>query len=115
MTRAITRDEIKRRLDHEGSVVLVEALPEKYFRDAHLPGAIRINHDEVTARAPTLLPDKAASVIVYCASAACQNSGKAARTLEDMGYVNVLVYEGGKEDWIGASLPTHTAPYTKGH
>ena len=106
MTRAITRDEIKRRLDHEGSVVLVEALPEKYFVDAHLPGAIRINHDEVAAKAPSLLPDRHASVIVYCASAACQNSGKAARTLEDMGYANVLVYEGGKEDWMAGGLPT---------
>ena len=110
MTQAITRDEIKRRRDHDGSVVLVEALPEKYFRDAHLPGAIRINHDEVAAKAPSLLPDKEASVIVYCASAACENSGKAAKALEEMGYANILVYKGGKDDWMEAGLPTQTAP-----
>ena len=106
MTQAITRDEIKLRLDDEVSFVLVEALPEKYFVDAHLPGAIRINHDEVAAKAPSLLPDRHASVIVYCASVACENSAIAAKALEDMGYANVLVYEGGKEDWLAGGLPT---------
>ena len=68
MTQAITRDEIKQRQDDKSSFVFVEALPEKYFVDAHLPGAVRINHDEVAAKAPSLLPDKETPVIVSCLS-----------------------------------------------
>jgi len=84
---------------------LVEALPEKYYRDGHLPGAILLPHDEVRARAGALLPDTDDFIVVYCANTACQNSRIAAQTLATMGYTNVAEYEEGKQDWIEAGLP----------
>lgn len=84
---------------------LVEALPERYFVDAHLPGAVNIPHDAVDALAPALLPDKAAAIVVYCASASCRNSDLAAARLERLGYGAVRVYGGGKQDWVEAGLP----------
>jgi len=62
----ITRDELKTALDQK-SVTLVETLPAPYFRHTHLPGALNLLPDEVEARAPVLLPDKKAAVVVYCA------------------------------------------------
>lgn len=55
--------------------------------------------------APGVLPDRNAEIVVYCASATCQNSHIAARVLEQMGYGNVAVYPGGKQDWQDAGLP----------
>ena len=54
------------------------------------------------------MPDKAAEVVVYCASATCQNSHIAARILEQAGYASVAVYAGGKQDWseAGGALET---------
>lgn len=104
MFQTITRDVLKTKLNRK-DVILVEALPEKYFRHSHLPGAINIPHDQVDALAPALLPEKAAEIVVYCANAACQNSRIAARRLGEIGYVNVAVYEPGKADWVEAGLP----------
>ncbi|AEW92771.1 MULTISPECIES: rhodanese-like domain-containing protein [Streptomycetaceae] len=107
MVRRITRDEVKRKIDG-GKVTVVEALPASYYEQAHLPGALNLPHDEVDKLAPELIPDKAAEVIVYCANSPCQNSGIAARRLDELGYTNVYEYDEGKDDWIGAGLPTES-------
>lgn len=86
-------------------VTLVEALPEQYYRDWHLPGARHLPHDQVRQLAPSVLPDKGAEIVVYCASASCQNSHIAAKVLEQLGYTRVSVYAGGKQDWQEAGLP----------
>lgn len=104
--RTIERDAVKRHLDNADPVVLVEALPAKYYNDAHLPGAVQINHDEIAQKSPALLPDKSAKIIVYCANTACANSSKAADALEGLGYTNVHEYVEGKADWRAAGLPT---------
>ncbi len=65
--RTITRDELKAALDR-GDVTLVETLPAPNFRHTHLPGALNLPPDEIEARAPVLLPNKNAAIIVYCAS-----------------------------------------------
>jgi rhodanese-related sulfurtransferase len=103
--RHITREELRSALGNGAKVTLVEALPEKYWRDGHLPGAIQIDHTEVAEKAGDLLPDKGAKVVVYCASTECQNSTKAARTLEALGYTDVYEYVEGKKDWADAGLP----------
>ncbi len=108
MVDVITRDELKAKLDGRNKITLVEALPEKYYRHAHLPGAINIPHDQVDALAPVLLPEKEAEIIVYCANGLCKNSGIAAQRLVDLGYSNVRDYHEGKADWIEAGLPIET-------
>ena len=106
--RHIQRDDIHAHIRAGTPMQLVEALPEKYYRDRHLPGAILLPHDEVRDRADTLLPDKDAFIVVYCANTACQNSRVAARTLASMGYTNVAEYVEGKQDWTEAGLPVET-------
>ncbi|CAA9436614.1 MAG: hypothetical protein AVDCRST_MAG03-3653 [uncultured Rubrobacteraceae bacterium] len=106
--KTISREELKRKLDGDESVVLVETLGPAYYEDAHLPGAINIPHTQVDELAPRLLPDKTAPVVVYCSNKACQNSPQAAGRLGSLGYENVFDYEEGKQDWIGAGLPTES-------
>lgn len=104
MYKQIDRDTLRRRLAGPVRPVLVEALPEKYYRDWHLPGARHMPHDEVDSLAPRVLPDKSAEIVVYCANRSCQNSHAAAGRLEQLGYENVSVYAGGKQDWSEAGL-----------
>jgi rhodanese-related sulfurtransferase len=104
MVKLITRDEVKRRID-AGSAIVVEALPQEYYAKAHLPRALNLPMDDVDTLAPALLPGKEAEVIVYCANSPCQNSGKVANRLAELGYTNVFDYDEGKDDWIGAGLP----------
>ncbi len=107
MTQIVTREELLNRMN--SGAVLVEALPEKYYRDWHLPGARHMPHDQVHQLAENVLPDKSAQIVVYCASDTCQNSHIAARLLSQMDYSNVAVYAGGKKDWSDAKLPMETS------
>ena len=104
LTTEISRDDLYRDLTDATPPVLVEALGPAYYDDAHLPGALNMPPDQVDRLAPVLLPDKDARVVVYC-SGTCHNSEIAARRLEELGYRDVLVYLGGKEDWVEHGLP----------
>lgn len=105
MTNKITREELKARLDRGEALTIVEALPAQYYRRAHLPGARLLPHDEVDELAPTVLPDRDALIVVYCANLPCPNSEIAAARLSELGYTNVREYAEGKQDWIDAGYP----------
>ena len=104
MVKTIDREELSRKLARANPPLLAEALPEKYYRDWHLPGARHLPHDEVDRLAAGVLPDKSAEIVVYCASRSCRNSHIAAAKLAQLGYENVAVYAGGKQEWSEAGL-----------
>ena len=106
--RAIDRDGVAATIDARAALV-VEALPLPYFEDAHLPGARNLPHDSDEATIAAVLPDREATVVVYCSNLACQNSTILSRRLAQLGYVDVREYEGGKEDWITAGLPVESS------
>ena len=62
----ITRDELKAKMNRGEDFVLVDTMPERYYRHSHLPGAINLPADEVGERAPELQPDRDAEIVVYC-------------------------------------------------
>jgi len=101
----ITLEELKSRLGSTVPPVLLEALPERYYAQKHLPGARLFPHDHVEELAPRLAPDKNAAIVVYCASRTCQNSHLAAQRLRHLGYSDVAVYAGGKQEWEESGLP----------
>jgi rhodanese-related sulfurtransferase len=103
--RTISREELLDALNIAEPVLLLEALPEKYYAAGHLPGALHFPHDRVDALASHVIPDKAQPVVVYCASDTCKNSHLAAEALERLGYTHVRVYLGGKQEWQAAGLP----------
>jgi rhodanese-related sulfurtransferase len=104
LTPRITRQELQARLTEEPRPSVVEVLGSGYWADAHLPGALNIPADQVDRLAGRLLPHLDAEIIVY-GSNTSKNSDVAARRLADLGYKRVLVYDGGKEDWIEHGLP----------
>lgn len=90
----------------DGEVVLLEALPPAYYDAEHLPGAKNLPLDEIETLAGVLVPDRSTPIVTYCTGRSCPNSGIAAARLRRLGYTNVRAYEAGKEDWLGAGLPT---------
>lgn len=65
MESAITRDELKAKLERGDDFVLVDALGEGYYRHSHLPGAINLPLESIQ-RAWEVIPDREADVVVYC-------------------------------------------------
>ena len=102
--KTISRTEIQDALTAREPLLLLEALPERYYSPAHLPGAIHFPHDRVDELAASVIPRLDSAVVVYCASDTCKNSHIAADALERLGYTNVRVYVGGKKDWQDAGL-----------
>ncbi len=105
MTSIITRDELKVGLE-AGTITAVDALPQSYYTQQHLPGALSLVADDVETRTAGLLPDKDAMIVTYCSNPACQNSTQVAAKLERLGYTNVSKYADGIQDWTEAGLPT---------
>ena len=68
MSKTILRAELKAKIDRGDSFTLVETLAPTAYQHAHLPGAINLPPDQVMQLAVTLLPDKQAEIVVYCAS-----------------------------------------------
>lgn len=108
MTKTITREQIKEKLDAGAPMTIIEALPQKYFDAEHLPGSVNIPHDVIQVLAPEMLPDKDGFIVVYCASTECRNSKIATDTLQQLGYSNVFEYVEGKRHWLEANFPIET-------
>jgi len=68
MVKTISRDDLREKIDRGDKFSLVETLPNVAYQHAHLPGAINMPPDRVTELASSLLPDKRADIVVYCAS-----------------------------------------------
>ena len=108
MPKNIERDELHSLIANSGAAIVIEALPEKYFAEGHLPGAKHLPHDQVKDGAGIVAPDKDAAIVVYCANADCCNSHEAAADFEALGYADVSVYSGGKKDWQDAGFKLET-------
>lgn len=103
--RTITLTELASKLEARTPLVLLEALPEHHYQKEHLPTARNLPHDQVERLAAALIPAKTTEVVVYCASATCRNSDTAATALARLGYGDVRVFSGGKQEWAAAGLP----------
>ena len=78
------------------------------YEAGHIPGAINIPVADLRAEAPTRIPDRHKTVVVYCANPACTASDSAADILIEMGYTDVHDYRGGKEHWREGGLEITT-------
>ena len=68
MVQTISRDELKAKIDRNDHFLLVETLAKTAYDHAHLPGAINLPPDTISSAGPSILPDKNAEIVVYCAS-----------------------------------------------
>ena len=87
----ITAEEAKELMD-SSEVTLVDVRTPDEYAEVRIDGAILIPHNEISARAETELPNKDATIIVYCASGV--RAQQAAGILVDLGYTHVSTMGG---------------------
>jgi rhodanese-related sulfurtransferase len=98
-------------------VQLVEALPADAFAAEHIPGGRNVPGQMSAELAARVAPDRAGTVVVYCSGPYCNRSKIAAAAFARLGYADVRVYAGGKQDWAEAGLAfegSHTPAPTAG-
>jgi len=91
----IDADEAKEMMENE-DVIILDVRTEAEFEEEHIEGAILIPDYEIEELAEEKLPDKEATILVYCRTG--RRSELASRELIEMGYTNVYDF-GGIVDW----------------
>ena len=83
-------------------VVDVRELDE--WTEGRIPGAIHIPRGNLESRIEQAAPDRAQPILLYCAAG--NRSAFATKSLEELGYENVISLAGGYTDWKRSGLPT---------
>ncbi len=86
-----------RSVELAGDAVLVDVRRHDEWEQGHIPGAIHIPRGSLESRIEGLVPDRAATIVVYCASG--ERSAFGAKSLADLGYEHVSSLAGGFTDW----------------
>jgi molybdopterin/thiamine biosynthesis adenylyltransferase/rhodanese-related sulfurtransferase len=101
----IDTEEAARRIAGGGTVVLDVREPDE-FEQGTLAGVVHIPRGHLEAQVETRIVDKTAPVIVYCAGGV--RSAFAAKTLQELGYQNVVSMAGGFGRWKDEGRPWKT-------
>lgn len=96
-------DDVKRRLEHDEPLILVDVREESEYAKDHLPGAIHLGKGVVERDIESKVPDTSAEVILYCGGGF--RSALAAENLQRMGYTNVVSMDGGIREWRNKNYP----------
>jgi rhodanese-related sulfurtransferase len=96
--------DVKRRLDADEKLNLVDVREDSEWAKGHLPGAQHLSKGIIERDIETAIPDKNAEVILYCGGGF--RSALAADNLQKMGYKNVISMDGGWRGWTEAGHPT---------
>lgn len=87
----------------KGGVPFLDVRGEKEYRSGHIPGAINIPRGLLEFVVGDKLPDKDATIVVYCKTGG--RSCLASYTLVEMGYKNIKNMDGGWKAWVDAGYP----------
>ena len=86
-----------------GEPVVVDVREQDEWDEGHIPGAVHIPRGHLESRIERLAPDAARPVVVYCSQG--NRSVFAAKTLEELGYEDVVSLAGGFTDWKRNGFP----------
>ncbi|MDX6520086.1 MAG: sulfur-carrier protein adenylyltransferase/sulfurtransferase, partial [Gaiellales bacterium] len=95
--REISPKEAAQKLAAGPRPVLLDVRERDEWEQGHIPGAIHIPRGNLESRIDNAVPDRNASVIVYCAAG--NRSAYAAKTLAELGFGDVLSISGGFSQW----------------
>src|SRR5688572_30765936 len=92
-----------RELLAEADAAVVDVRERDEWAEGHIPGAVHIPRGSLESRIEGVVPDRSQTVVVYCGSGS--RSIFAAKTLEELGYENVVSLSGGFTDWKRNGFP----------
>src|ERR1041384_599876 len=87
----------------EGAVV-VDVRERDEWVEGHIPGAVHVPRGNLESRIEQAIPNRSRPLLLYCAVGA--RSAFAAKTLEELGYENVVHLAGGFTEWKRNGFPT---------
>jgi molybdopterin/thiamine biosynthesis adenylyltransferase/rhodanese-related sulfurtransferase len=92
-----------RELLDSGEPLVLDVREQDEWDEGHLPGAIHIPRGNLESRIERAESDHTRQIVVYCAAG--NRSAFAAKTLEELGYEDVVSIAGGFTDWKRNGFP----------
>jgi sulfur-carrier protein adenylyltransferase/sulfurtransferase len=86
-----------------GEPLVVDVREQDEWDEGHIPGAVHVPRGHLESRIERLAPNAARPVVVYCSQG--NRSVFAAKTLEELGYEDVVSLAGGFTDWKRNGFP----------
>lgn len=104
--RVVSLEDLKRRLDANEVLTLVDVREKDEVRAGFIPGAISIPRGFLEMQAEQKLPKKDATIVLYCAGGT--RSAFAAKALQDLGYTRIESANPGFTRWKDVGYPVAT-------
>lgn len=93
----------QQRENGQQEIVLVDVREKNEWNEGYIPGAIHVPRGFLELQIEEAVPDKDKTVVLYCAGGV--RSLIAGKTLQEMGYQNVVSMSGGYGFWKGSGRP----------
>jgi molybdopterin/thiamine biosynthesis adenylyltransferase/rhodanese-related sulfurtransferase len=101
--KEVSLEDLKRRIEAGEAFHLVDVREGEEYRAGYIRGAVSVPRGHLESKIETAVPDKSAKVILYCAGGT--RSALAARTLAEMGYVDIESANPGFVRWKDRGYP----------
>lgn len=101
--REVSVHQVHNELNPDEGFTLLDVREKDEWDQGHLTRAIFLPRGFLEVKADKTLTDKAQPIVVYCAGGV--RSALAAKTLQDLGYSNVVSMAGGFNEWKNSGLP----------
>lgn len=96
--------DVKKRIDANERLILVDVREDNEWAKGHLPGAVHMGKGVIERDIEKQVPDVRTKLVLYCGGGF--RSALVADNLQKMGYTNVESMDGGWRGWTEAGLPT---------
>lgn len=94
--KKLSAQEAKARIDSGDELIILDVREDYEYSAGHISGALLLPVGQIAQKAPELLPDKNAEILLYCRSG--NRSRTAALQMVELGYTNVYDF-GGIINW----------------
>lgn len=95
----LTHDEAREIMHSKPDAIVLDVRTQEEYEKKHIPGAMLVPIEELREGNFDSLPDKAATILIYCRTG--RRATEAAEILTSNGYNNVYEF-GGIVDWTGS-------------
>jgi sulfur-carrier protein adenylyltransferase/sulfurtransferase len=89
--------------DGPDAPIFLDVREREEWDEGHIPGAVHIARGWLESRIEQTVPDRTRPIVAYCAAG--NRSTFAAKTLEELGYQDVVNLAGGINDWKRRGYP----------
>ncbi len=106
-TKHITIQQLKKAIDDEEDVVILDVRTPREYEVAHIPEAVNAPRGLLEFAIWSLVPNQQEKIYVYCKTGV--RAALATKLLNDLGYPNAMAVDTGGLAWVKAGYPVLTS------